>query len=268
MLAALPACVIAACAAPPPGALRVATHNLAHGRGLSASQFGLSRETFETNLDAIAAVIKREQPDVLALQEADAPSSWSGSFDHVQRLVTQTGYPHVYHGHHFDTGGFGVKLKYGTAVLARRELETPTSHRFTTPPWHTKGFVTAEVEFEGRSLLVVSIHLDSTSAAIRRRHVQKVCSELEKCDKPVVLMGDLNSRWRNERDAVRLLVSRLNLRAFDPQRAGLETYSTDALRRRIDWILISPELEFVDYRVWPDQLSDHLAVAAELRWRD
>jgi hypothetical protein len=36
---------------------------------------------------------------------------------------------------------------------------------------------------------------------------------------------------------------------------------------RLDWILVSDELEFGGYRTLPDQLSDHLGVVAEIRPR-
>jgi endonuclease/exonuclease/phosphatase family metal-dependent hydrolase len=35
--------------------------------------------------------------------------------------------------------------------------------------------------------------------------------------------------------------------------------------RRLDWILISPEFEFVEYRTLPDVISDHRAVVATLK---
>jgi endonuclease/exonuclease/phosphatase family metal-dependent hydrolase len=228
----------------------------------------LPQETFLANLDAVAAVIKRERPDVLAVQEADAPSTWSGSFDHVQRLAAATGYPHIHHGIHFDTDKRGLKLEYGTALLAHCVFDTPASFRFAARPLDTKGFVTAEIEFDGRPLLVASAHLDARSASIRSRQVEKMISCLSSSGKPIVLMGDLNSRWSHEDDAVRLLASRLGLHAYRPDQPGLATFRANGPNKRIDWILISPELEFVDYRVWPDQLSDHLAVTADLRWRD
>jgi endonuclease/exonuclease/phosphatase family metal-dependent hydrolase len=36
---------------------------------------------------------------------------------------------------------------------------------------------------------------------------------------------------------------------------------------RLDWILISEELDFAAYETLPDRLSDHLAVVADLRVR-
>ena len=34
--------------------------------------------------------------------------------------------------------------------------------------------------------------------------------------------------------------------------------------RRLDWILISTDLDFISYAVWPDVVSDHLGVVAEI----
>ncbi len=83
----------------------------------------------------------------------------------------------------------------------------------------------------------------------------------------MVLMGDLNSTWTDEEDAVRMIASRLQLKAYLPQSRRLPTFRANGPRARIDWILISPDLEFVEYRVWPDQVSDHLGVSANLRWK-
>jgi len=37
---------------------------------------------------------------------------------------------------------------------------------------------------------------------------------------------------------------------------------------RLDWILVSEELDFVRYVTLPDRLSDHLGVVAEVRRLD
>lgn len=248
--------------------LRVATLNLAHGRGTAPSQFGLPVATYQKNIDAIAAAIRREKPDVLALQEADAPSSWSGSFDHVQVLAGSAEYAHVFHGLHFEAGVFYWKLQYGTALLARCALDAPASYRFSVPPLHTKGFVIAELKFDGRPLIVTSVHLTSGSSAIRRKEAERIISILTKFDKPIVLMGDFNSRWSHETDAVRILATRLGLHAFHADEQGLATFSVRVPKTRIDWILIPADLEFIDYHVWEGEISDHFGVSADVRWRD
>ena len=39
------------------------------------------------------------------------------------------------------------------------------------------------------------------------------------------------------------------------------------LGERLDWILVSPELEIIEQRVLPTAVSDHLAVVADVRVR-
>lgn len=250
----------------PAQVLVVATLNLAHGRGLAVDQFSLSRDQYEANVNAAAALVKREAPDVLALQEADGPSAWSGYFDHVARLARIASFPHVYHALHMDAALFGVHIRTGAALLATRPLLRPASHPFLVQR-QMKGFVTAECEFDRRRVLLASIHLTSTSRSVRHQQVEQIVNTLQAERKPAILMGDFNSTWHDEEDAVRRIAARLKLQAFDPDSRQLATFRADAPSSRIDWILVSPKLEFLDYQVWLDQVSDHLCVVATLRWR-
>lgn len=246
--------------------LTVATLNLAHGRARSASQFVLPPDRIRANIDACADAIARDDPDVIALQEADAASTWSGAFHHVERIAERAALQHVHHGIHFDRGIGPFRVAYGTALLSRQELKSPTSVRFDFGHLHTKGFVSARIDLAGRPLLVVSVHLTSGSAATRRREVDLMVEALATVDVPIVLMGDLNSQWGNENDAVRMLVERLGLRAFEPDSPERRTFRAVRPQKRIDWILIAPALEFIEYRTWTDLVSDHLGVSATIRW--
>ena len=49
---------------------------------------------------------------------------------------------------------------------------------------------------------------------------------------------------------------------YEPHAEGLSTYGDKGAR--LDWILVSPDLKFRRYAVYPDIVSDHYAVAAEL----
>ena len=79
---------------------------------------------------------------------------------------------------------------------------------------------------------------------------------------PIILMGDFNEYWRED-SVVRHLVEEAGMVAFQPEADNLATYKD----KRLDWILTSAELEFVDYRVIDELVSDHRLVVAELRWR-
>ena len=64
------------------------TLNVAHGRNKSLNQVFLKRAAIRANLDRITEVLRREQPDIVALQEVDGVALWSGNFNHVSHLAS------------------------------------------------------------------------------------------------------------------------------------------------------------------------------------
>jgi endonuclease/exonuclease/phosphatase family metal-dependent hydrolase len=238
------------------------TLNLAHGRGESAHQLLLDREEIVERLDRVAAVIRREAPDVVALQEADGASFWSGNFDHVAYLARASGLEHYFTGIHADGPRFG----YGTALMARTPLIDPTSVPFPPSfPTFTKGYVRAGVAWpgdtDGALVEVVSVHLDFSRRSVRSAQTDQLIADLSGLGRPLVLTGDLNAEWNETSSPVAALVRGLDLRAFEPEVLKI-TYPER--KTRLDWILVSPELTFRDHGVIVDALSDHRAVLATL----
>ena len=112
-------------------------------------------------------------------------------------------------------------------------------------------------------MTIVSVHLDFSRKSARDKQTRILIEELKNIESPLIVMGDLNSRWDQKRSHVQLLAEELELTAYQPQNDLLGTYkSTDG--KRLDWILVSSNLTFSRYEVLPDRVSDHLAVYAEL----
>ena len=244
-------------------ALRVMTLNLAHGRGESFHQLLQRSDTTLANLGAIATLFKATDADVVALQEADGPSFWSGNFDHVEYLANQASFGHSVHGAHVD----GIGLSYGTALLANLELQNALAITFDPALSPVpKGFVVSTIRWPGMPCVdidVVSIHLDFASESIRRKQAGELIETLRARNRPVIVMGDMNSEWQLHEDStVQYLIQELTLSAYSPERTDLDTFP--AFGERLDWILVSPELKFRSYRVLPDAVSDHRGVVAEL----
>ena len=246
---------------PDPHKLRVMTLNVAHGRGDSFHQLLQGSDTTLSNLDTIATLMKNTAPDVVALQEADAPSFWSGNFNHVDYLARQAAFRQSVHGSHAD----GIGLSYGTALIANLELSEAEMVTFTpglSPV--PKGFVVSTITWPGQPCIdidVISVHLDFASQSIRRRQAGELIEKLRSRNRPVIIMGDLNTEWQPE-TSVHYLVQQLGLVAYRPDSDELSTFP--AFGERLDWILISPELQYRSYRVIPDVVSDHRGVVAEL----
>ncbi|MEM9555574.1 MAG: endonuclease/exonuclease/phosphatase family protein [Acidobacteriota bacterium] len=249
--------------------LRLVSLNVAHGRRTATHQALLSRRVAERNVGSIAQVIRELSPHVVGLQEADGPSAWSGNFDHVATLAERTELPnHVRGDHnHFGFGRFNVQS--GTALLSDRPLEQVESHRFGLNWRDTKGFVVAKVtvpEWRDEEIDVVSVHLDFLRPSVRRRQILRMVDTLLARRRPRVLLGDLNCCWHREPRSLRLLEETLGLRPHQPEDL-VPTFPVHRPRRRLDWILISDELEFGDHHTLHAPLSDHLSIVADLRLR-
>ena len=251
-----------------PGRIWVMTLNVAHGRKLALQQALLKQATLKANLSEVAAVLRRVRPDLVALQEADGPSFWSGDFDHVATLAREASYEHRFRGEHMARRIAGQRLSYGTALLSKLPLGKAASHTFAssrvTP---RKGFVVATIAVPGapgRHVTVASVHFDFLRKAVRRRQALTLAKTLKARKGPFIILGDLNCQWNGGEDTLRLLVEMLDVRAHEPEARDLPTFSSKRPTRRLDWILISPELEFHAYGLVPDKVSDHLGVLAEI----
>ena len=78
----------------------------------------------------------------------------------------------------------------------------------------------------------------------------------------MILMGDFNTDWTTTDSSLKYLVDSMSLEAYQPQSEGLYTYGDKD--KRLDWVLISDELSFSNYEVYPDVVSDHQAVVADV----
>lgn len=254
---------------PDAGDLVVATLNLAHGRGQSLNQLLISRDSIRRNLDRVAETLAARDIDLVALQEADAPSWWSGSFNHVDHLAEAAGYPYRFQGEHSRTPLFS----FGTALISRIPLENTRSHRFQpSPPTLSKGFVMADIQWHAgnrtaraRRVTVVSLHLDFSRPGVRREQIEELLHELSDRSGALVIMGDFNSTGEPPHSILHQLSAALDLQLYQPGAAGLDTYGGVG-GGRLDWILVSSGLQIEEYRVLPDELSDHHLLLARLRF--
>lgn len=241
--------------------MTVISMNIAHGRKDKFHQAFLEDEEIKSNVDHIVKMSNREQPFLVALQEADGPSSWSGKFNHVEYISNQTGLKNYFQGYHVDKFG----LQYGTAILSSNELHSSKSHTFDSRSIISlsKGFVLSTVKWPGEDNFyvdVISVHLDFLLDSVRQKQINELIAVLEERDNPVILMGDLNAD--SESEAIKSLIELLDLKAYKFKRNGLETFAR--FNKRFDWILISKELEYVSYNVLPDDISDHSAIISEI----
>jgi endonuclease/exonuclease/phosphatase family metal-dependent hydrolase len=154
---------------------RVATFNIHHGLGSDG----------RLDLDRTIAVIRRIDPQLIALQELDRGLGRSGRIDQPAAIAEATGLhvrfcPTVTRR---DGGEYGIALA-ATEPLAV-EFQGLPRHRDEEP----RGAITAR----WREAFVVATHL-STFRAARRAQVRALAAAIGETTGPALLLGDLNDR--------------------------------------------------------------------------
>lgn len=251
--------------------LRLVTLNLAHGRHDSFHQLFLSTETIQNNIDESAAYIKSLEADVVALQEADGPSRWSGNFDHVARLAEKAELTYHIRGENVNNW-LG---NYGSAVLSQYPIKEGLGFVFQpSPPTSNKGFSLAQIHWlnpshnEPKIIDVVSVHLDFSRDSVRQEQIDEIkailAPRLSAGGNSLIIMGDFNSEWLAREYMVEAFAENSALHVFEADSDEYNTYGN----KRLDWILMSKDLEFVRYRVDDAKLSDHRVVIADIKSKD
>lgn len=247
----------------PSDILRVASLNLAHGRGDALNQLLVSKQGIVSNLDKVALFLEREDIDVVALQEADTDSAWSGDFDHTRYLADASGYRWWVQGSHARLG----IANYGTAIMSALPMTAAASHDFSpSPPTARKGFTVAEIlwrsaQGEQQVIDVISLHMDFSRKSVRAQQLAELSDTMRQRNNPVIIMGDFNSETLAGMLIARAAENARHLHTWEDHAGTQATYKG----KRLDWIIASGELEFVDYRAAADGLSDHQAVIATVR---
>jgi len=247
--------------------LSVLTLNLAHGRKDAFNQMFQRTKTTRKNLEEIAGFLSNSGADVIALQEADSSSRWSGKFNHVEFVSAKSPYPCRIHASHATK----YMYDFGTALLSRVPFTDRLLHTFTpSPPTTNKGFVMGQVLWnpggqlsEPIAVSIISVHLDFSRKSVRESQTTEMRDMLPDIGNPVIILGDFNTDWSQDDSALKAIVGSGNLKVYEPEANGLGTYKSG--KHRLDWILISNDLEFVSYDVPQVILSDHMPVQATVR---
>jgi endonuclease/exonuclease/phosphatase family metal-dependent hydrolase len=240
-----------------PTRLRVMTYNIHHGVGLDG----------RLDLERIAALIRAERADIVALQEVDRGTERTERRDLAGELGQLLGMHVVFENNHAFQGG-----EYGNALLSRFPVrEFRNRHFRMTQSTEQRGLLQVLLEVEGKPLLIMNTHLDfAPDDRERLSHVEEIFEAWEDfgAELPVLLMGDFN-------DVPESRTHRTLGRRFDDlwEAVGTgygDTIPVESPRRRIDWILASKTRQIVPIRAWVpfSRASDHLPVVVEIWLRN
>lgn len=250
---------------PPKGqSLRVMTYNIYGARATSPAN--------AADLDAIAEVIRRQNPDFVTLNEVDVFTNRTGKDVHQARdLAEKLGMEW-----HFSKAIDRDGGEYGDAVLSKYPILEKRSYRLpcaAEQPGEDRSLCVIRVQIDGKDLYVASTHLDhlsgDASRLVQATEIRRIRdTELEG---DLILCGDLNAIPSS--NVIATMTSFLtNTGPIDQY-----TFPSDDPSRKIDYIMYAPIERFGvqncqvvsrgDQQVGGVDASDHRPVIADIRFQ-
>lgn len=238
--------------------INIMSLNLAHGRANGIHQLFQTKKSIEKNLFRVSQVVKDNKIDVLCLQEVDSISFWSGKFNHTQFLSSLTNLPNFVQGLHVK----GLNLAYGTAILTDNAFINSKTYAFkAVPPLFTKGFVSGSIELNNKTIDIVSLHFDFARKNVRIAQANYVIELFKNRKNSLIICGDFNTDINSKDRVIKNIIKELNLKAYKKDE---NLFTFNLTKKRIDWILISKDLDFLSYNTIDKNLSDHFGVCAKI----
>lgn len=151
------------------------------------------------DVDAIASTIKKQHPDIVALQEIDVNTGRSGKINQAEQIAMKAGYSAFFFAKAIDYDGG----QYGLAILSKYPVSNVNVHKLptdVTTGGEPRVFTTATVTLPGSKTIVMGCtHLDAQSSNVNRlmqiREITKIAGETAG---PLIIAGDFNAREGSE----------------------------------------------------------------------
>lgn len=218
-----------------------------------------STDQVRARVDAIARLIRQEDPDLVFLSEG-VTECGPCPVNQVVEIAAAAGMRHWVFGENYNIGLPGFRMVGGNAILSHRPL-TPIANPSLAgrkPFFVTKNnrrVLWCSASLGGSTVCLASIHNDSFDIATNERQIEQILAFGKDMD--VILAGDFNS-MPGQPPIQNVKASGRFTGNFD----GPPTFDASDPTRRIDFIFAPGSWKLLDERVLCDPVSDHCAVAA------
>lgn len=218
------------------------------------------------DINAIAAVIRQQRPQLVALQELDVFTARSGKSLHQARELAALTGMHYYFAKAIDYGGG----EYGVGILSVYPIGAPQTFPLPTVAG-TNGeprvLATAEIVLPGnRKILFACTHLDAQRSDTNRlQQINAIAGRLKNSPLPVIIAGDFNA----EPASPVIDILDQHFRRTCMEQCGF-TIPVNVPVKTIDFIAYAPASAFSvqsHYVVQEHYASDHLPVVSVLKLR-
>ena len=225
-------------------------------------------------LDKIIEFIKKNDPDIIALQEVNE----SDVLENIAKQIAgKLNYKYVFCSA-IETDRHETKYRMGNAILSKFEIAKSNCHFLSSNEMYKGNAETeprvaleATVKIDGQTLRVISVHLAYSpgfrSSEMRNLQVQNLIKLLP--GEKTILMGDFNSHPDGEAviEVSKLMKNtdkNLDKPTWTMYSFDFEGFAETKLAHRIDYIFTSPDVKVQSFKVEDSDGSDHLPISAAL----
>lgn len=217
------------------------------------------------DVDAIARVIQKEQPDLAALQEVDVHTSRSGkTVNEAVELAAKTGMKFFYFAKaiDYDGGDYGVTILSRFPLSAQHTYKLPTASGTNGEP---RVLATVQISLpHNQKLVFACTHLDAQRSDTNRLlQISAIIDILQKEKLPVIIGGDFNAEPSGSViNVLDKLFKRTCISNCD------FTIPVQTPRKTIDFIAYTPfdKLSTLEHKVIDEKYaSDHLPVLSTIQ---
>jgi len=234
--------------------LKVMTYNIHHCNPPSAGD--------KIDVEAIAAVINKEKPDFVALQEVDVNTERSGKGKHQARQLAELTGMNFFFAKAIDHQGGD----YGVAVLSRFPILDSVQHILPIDnaiggEVRTIAAITAEIS-KGKKVIFASTHLDLKEQN-RKTQSELIVKHFANAAYPMIVGGDFNAK--PDSPVIGYLDQHFTRSCKND---CAPTIPVENPNRVIDFIMFKPSsaISSISTRVIDEKYaSDHLPVVVELK---
>ena len=215
---------------------------------------------YRADMEGIYEAIAAEDPDIICLQEANRAQISNGMIDNLAYLRLHLQLPYVY-GANLGNG------QYGNALFSRYPIISSENHLYENNSDEPRGVLEVKIEIPGGDLNMFVNHLDYLPSPhdVRTPQAKETLAFWGNKDRSI-LCGDFNADPRAP-ELMPLYDSRLievsDVLGLNGTPTFFEGYGEPAMH--LDYIFLTPDLEFRNTEIIETRASDHKPVVTEVR---
>ncbi len=222
----------------------------------------------------LSFIKENEETDIFCLQEiyhgATAETMSEGHkedsfnlFTDLKKILTKhTGYFRpVLPGY-----GLAIFLKQNIQVHEEGEVTIFTNNNYISGGDHSRNLQYAKINIGGKEMTIVNVHglwngMGKTDTEDRLNQSKAIRNFIDSVDGPKIVCGDFNLRPDTKsiemlEEGMRNLIKEYNI-------ASTRTSLYEKPEQHADYMFTSPEIKIEDFKVLPDEVSDHAALSLE-----